>query len=145
MSENPILYILMPNDIPSMNPGKKMAQSAHAANLCAKKCQIMENEELKKEFFLWESESHSDSGFQAFGTTIVLQLPHSEIIGMILFAKSLGKLADIVVDGSYPVNDGSHRHVVSMETCGFIFIEGVKNGVSSCPVKNRLVFYDLHD
>jgi hypothetical protein len=56
----PVLYLVMRNDLPSLNPGKLAAQAAHVANVAVKNA----NPKIRKE---WESQT-----MQHFGTTIVL-------------------------------------------------------------------------
>jgi hypothetical protein len=56
----PVLYLVMRNDLPSLNPGKLAAQAAHVANVAVKNA----NPKIRKE---WESQTK-----QHFGTTIVL-------------------------------------------------------------------------
>jgi hypothetical protein len=57
------LYIVMRNDLPSLNPGKLAAQAAHVANVAAKRGN-------RKVLRAWERQTT-----QGFGTTIVLAAP----------------------------------------------------------------------
>ena len=59
----PALYIVMRNDLPSLNPGKLAAQAAHVANVAVKRCG-------RKVLRAWERQTT-----QGFGTTIVLAAP----------------------------------------------------------------------
>lgn len=63
MENKMILYILMRNDLPSMNAGKAMAQASHASAQFAK---IMSKED-ELDYAEWSSEG------DGFGTTIVLE------------------------------------------------------------------------
>ena len=58
---NEVLYILMRNDMDSLNPGKGMAQAAHASN----------------HFMFWNSDDMEFKkwcSYRAFGVTIVLSV-----------------------------------------------------------------------
>jgi hypothetical protein len=59
----PNLYIVMRNDLPSLNPGKLAAQAAHVANVAVKRG---ERGVVRR----WERQTT-----QGFGTTIVLGAP----------------------------------------------------------------------
>ncbi len=63
----PVLYIVMRNDLPSLNPGKLAAQAAHVANAAVKSG-------AKDAVKAWERQTS-----QGFGTTIVLGAPLSFI------------------------------------------------------------------
>ena len=62
------LYILMRNDLPSMSPGRKMAQASHASNAFIHECK--HHKEIKK----WQTQTT-----QGFGTAIVLAAQAHEI------------------------------------------------------------------
>jgi len=87
MSENYILYILMRNDLPSMNAGKAMAQASHASNAFVKK--YGQNKHVKE----WSNETA-----QGFGTVIVLSANKKQIDS----AVHNSEVADVVVDPTYP-------------------------------------------
>lgn len=87
----PILYLIMRNDLRSLNPGKLAAQAAHCANACVAK---MKGHKALRE---WEKESR-----QSFGTTIVLGAGRRFIRG----------LPNKVWDDTYPCGDGSLRPIL---------------------------------
>lgn len=97
----PYLYLLMRNDLPSMNPGKAVAQGAHAAN----KAVLMIRKSFKTTSeigrLLTEWEESTDQGF---GTTITLSASLPEIETAVKFAPVLGSAisADISIDPTYP-------------------------------------------
>lgn len=72
-----VLYILMRNDLDSLNPGKACAQAAHAANdfqfvfdpVFDQKSRSVYEHYLTDSFNAWHSESKQNT----FGTTIVLE------------------------------------------------------------------------
>lgn len=70
---NPVLYLIMRNDIPSMNPGKLAAQAAHVAN--AFEYEFNKSGQAKKHlgklYKEWKNQTK-----QGFGTTIVLGADH---------------------------------------------------------------------
>lgn len=70
----PILYLIMRNDIPSLNPGKLAAQAAHCANAAVAAARRSRSSSLKKLLRDWERQSKQD-----FGTTIVLGAPRQYI------------------------------------------------------------------
>lgn len=89
----PILYLIMRNDLPSLNPGKLAAQAAHCANACVA---LMENKNPAL-LLAWQGQSK-----QSFGTTIVLGA------GL----RFIAKLPNRVWDDTYPCGDGSLRPVL---------------------------------
>jgi Peptidyl-tRNA hydrolase PTH2 len=76
------LYLVMRNDLPSLNPGKLAAQAAHVANVAVKRGD-------RKTVKAWERQTK-----QRFGTTIVLGATLQFIQAMMASA--------IVRDPTYP-------------------------------------------
>lgn len=105
-----VLYILMRTDLASMNPGKAVAQGAHAAN------QFIYSYEGWEDVEKWEKETVS-----GFGTTIVLEVDEATMRKTIQLASSTGVLHDTVHDPGYPVRDGEVTHLIPLDTCGYIF------------------------
>jgi peptidyl-tRNA hydrolase len=87
----PILYILMRNDLPSMNAGKAMAQASHASNA------FWHEYSQRKEVKAW-----AKSTKQGFGTVLVLSASYLGIIDAIGAARKAGLAASVVDDPSYP-------------------------------------------
>lgn len=117
----PVLYIIVRTNLGSFNPGKKMAQAAHAANLFAKEAEIQAgyiNSLYKK----WSTQTD-----QHFGTTIVLTHEGQtwyEVLKAVDNAIQLDRcLANIVVDPTYPINDGEITHLIELETCAYVFCD----------------------
>lgn len=115
---NSVLYILMRNDMASMNPGKAMAQAAHAAN--SFQTYMMQNEHLAKQYDAWAfggNRPHS----KAFGVTIVLAVNE----GSMLYAETEAQLDNIpsslVHDETYPLLDGETLHLIPLNTCAWVF------------------------
>jgi len=85
------LYILMRNDIASMNPGKAMAQACHAANQFVH--EYGDNEDVKH----WQKEG------KGFGTTIVLSVDSPTFKDTMMKAMQLGvRTRGLVFDTTYP-------------------------------------------
>lgn len=82
-----ILYILIRNDLPSMNSGKAMAQASHASNAFVKKYGTT------KQAKEWAGETS-----QGFGTVIVLSVNKKQLDE----AVHKSETSDVVVDPTYP-------------------------------------------
>ena len=108
------LYILMRTDMASMNPGKGMAQAAHAANSF-----VHDWGESSEYVTGWQKQTP-----QGFGTTITLAVPNEDKMSeMIAIAGALGYPVGTIHDPSYPVRDGEITHLIPTNTCGYIFVE----------------------
>lgn len=153
MNDIPVLYILMRNDLPSMNPGKAMAQASHASDAFRNKVYEYFNtnslsNNIENSYFDLVKEWYSQTS-QGFGTVLVLSVNYSELCDTISNANSNYFICDIINDPSYPIivgndvaelisnrNDTLERKqidknntiiFISNDTCGFIF--GYKNDV----------------
>jgi peptidyl-tRNA hydrolase len=119
--DNPVIqYILMRNDMKSLNPGKGMAQAAHAANLCIKNIYNNYDNDILELLKEWEEE-------RGFGTTVVLGVTEEELVQIVPKAKYIGLEAALVLDPTYPISDGGTTHHLPVFTCGYIF--GLKSDV----------------
>ena len=116
---HPVLYILMRNDLDSLNPGKAMAQAAHAANKFVKDIKTIKNWQPAEDCFDRDWSIQDDG----FGTTIVLGLPINQIECAIEKALDAGLAAGSVIDTTYPIRDGQVTHYLELKTCGYIFID----------------------
>jgi peptidyl-tRNA hydrolase len=87
----PILYILMRKDLPSMNAGKAMAQASHASNAFVKECPTIPHKTQ------WQ-----ESTRQGFGTVLVLAADIQEIADVVAKVKQMHMPCGVVVDPSYP-------------------------------------------
>lgn len=105
-----VLYILMRQDLPSMNPGKAMAQASHASNAFIQKAdKVLRASPLRDVVDKWKDQTE-----QGFGTVLVLGCIKDDII--ILRERLRGKgnvLFDEVIDPTYP-------YIVSGEIVDFI-------------------------
>lgn len=107
----PTLYILMRTDMASLNPGKAMAQAAHAANLFhATDARVLSDVCMEN---WW--------GDRGFGTTIVLGVTGEQLLDVVEGAVMADFAARIVTDPTYPIRDGVVTHVLPLDTCGYVF------------------------
>lgn len=117
MTDSARLYILMRTDLASMNPGKGMAQAAHAANA------LVHDFGESSNIHNWQNQTS-----QGFGTTITLAVESERLlVDMIGIAELLGYPAKLIHDPSYPVRDGEVTHLLPVNTCGYIFVEDTQN------------------
>ena len=129
-------YIIMREDLPSLNPGKAMAQAAHAQGVAETFFTYIGNEHRKASWIEWKKQ-----GYGGFGTTIVLgnQYSGGPNKGNFLNVDDIGELAHVNVypkpdgpryytsaikDPTYPIRDGNTIHLVKdVITCASIFID----------------------
>ena len=124
----PVLYILMRNDLDSMNPGKAVAQGAHAANQFGSAMEdlkdrpeigdalTMGEEDLLDRYNAWRNQTS-----QGFGTTITLGVDEWMLHLVVEAAKDAGYAADVTHDPEYPLVDGRVVHKIPLDTCGYVF------------------------
>lgn len=140
---HPYLYILMRNDMESMNPGKAVAQGAHAANAFVFNVMQRWNASwnntsmtlspTQKDLFIgWQG-----SSLQGFGVTICLEVNGDQLEGAVSIAQRSGFIAGIAHDPSYPIRDGKVVHLLPLNTCGWVF--GPKHDL--VPILSQ---FDLH-
>lgn len=112
-----VLYILMRNDLDSMNPGKAMAQANHAYG--ALKQRVRSHLPMQPAYLAW-----MDQTPQEFGTTIVLTAHPRQVNDVLARADRFFKkevIAGWVHDPTYPIKDGRRTHLIPLDTCGFVF------------------------
>lgn len=122
--QEPRLYILMRTDMDSMNPGKAMAQAAHAANAFVKDASIREhNQDKLADPVVDQARQWQEETSQGFGTTIVLDVGDEDYMkAIVATAKSEGLIAGVIHDPGYPVKDGSVTHEIPVDTCAYVFM-----------------------
>ena len=106
------LYILMRTDLVSMNPGKAVAQGAHAAN------QFVEEHQTNDFYKRWAASTPG-----GFGTTITLGVDAKQMYTAVHVARALNLLSGVVHDPTYPLIDGDVLHLLPLDTCAYIFGE----------------------
>lgn len=114
----PVLYILMRNDLRSMNAGKAMAQASHASNafvFAQLKVMLKRPWSTVKEFynvfFGQYNPADDDATFmrwirstpQGFGTVLVLAVNEQQMRSTISNAHMMGLATDVIHDPTYPV------------------------------------------
>lgn len=116
MIENVIaLYVLMRNDLASLNCGKMAAQATHAANQMVFEAKSGD-EKLTNLLASWEA-----STGHGFGTCIVLGVDEVQMRETVDVARDLGLHCGITHDPSYPLMDGKVLHLLPLDTCGWVF------------------------
>ncbi len=108
--DNIYLYLLMRNDLSSLNSGKAVAHGAHAANQAVFEItnRYTRTSERGKMLRLWQ-----DSTSLGFGTTIALTVNLAQLETSVKVAQALGHDAGITIDPTYP-------YMVDSETSGLI-------------------------
>lgn len=127
MNNDHRLYIIMRDDMASLNPGKACAQAAHAANKFI--YQQIQTDAPKTEAAIaeWQQSSGKYLGdkilsHQGFGTTIVLSSHLDPLKQIIEQSQQQGLEAGLVFDESYPLLDGMTVHHIPLITCGYVFV-----------------------
>ena len=120
----PYLYILMRNDLASLNAGKAVAQGTHAANQMVGDLRkemgrqlVFKPGSIHAALNIWEHEARH------FGTCIVLAVNEAQMRASV--AKALGDAlpshAGICHDPTYPLMDGKTFHFIPVDTCAYVF------------------------
>jgi Peptidyl-tRNA hydrolase PTH2 len=135
----PILYILLRNDLDSMTNGRKMAQVSHAAtnaNRVLRGNTSFHNEEPEKLYIEW-----SKGTANGFGTTIVVgsesyfgnlefvtkTIPltigriHQLVDDANMWEGGHNTIGRVITDPTYSILDGTYTHSVPVETAGWLF------------------------
>lgn len=118
-------YIFMRDDLDSLNPGKGMAQAAHAAQMFDAEISGYRFDECSDHVqkYLTGIESWRGHG-GSFGTTIVLACNGDDIYNIIDACDDTDNnpFVGVVHDRTYPINDGSVTHYIPLDTCAWAFI-----------------------
>lgn len=141
----PVLYIIMRQDMDSMNPGKCMAQASHASNAFVHK--VFKQKDTLPISALESYRDWQASTAQGFGTAVVLgtgtlteeDAPDGhdkwlhDLVVQIQACPTLGQctVSDTVVDPTYPIRDGRTTHFLDVVTCAYVFIH--KSDVDMMP------------
>lgn len=102
MYEDTYLYLLMRNDLDSMNGGKAVAHGAHAANQFMFDMHTRIDRDFEPEEDLIDSYKAWATSAKGFGTTITLSMSLKELQTVVMVANSIGCVADETVDPTYP-------------------------------------------
>ena len=125
----PVLYILMRNDMDSMNAGKGMAQASHASNAFVNRI-VDDQANINDETIALNNvetlyNEWADETSQGFGTVLVLAVNEASMNTAVEVAESLGFMSGVVHDPTYPIRDGEVCHFIPIDTCAYVF--GDKN------------------
>jgi hypothetical protein len=105
-NEEYILYILMRTDLPSMNPGKAMAQASHASNMFVHDINNIDVKTLpgEAEYLYGQAKLWRYQTSRGFGTVLVLGCEYRDIENLISLGANLNSsyFFGAVVDPSYP-------------------------------------------
>lgn len=93
---NPVLYVFVRTDLPSMTPGKAQAHSGHAANAFVYKHYIMKHTPINP------VPDWVECCGQGFGTQVNLKASWEQITDTVYKAHQQGFAADIITDPTYP-------------------------------------------
>lgn len=114
--KQPTLYILMRDDLDSLNPGKAIAQATHATNQFEMLAATRDDYVFTKALAVWRDG-------RDFGRCLtVAAKPHQidEMIG-VLDDDDCRMDGDVVIDPTYPITDGEVTHTLELMTCGWVF------------------------
>lgn len=134
------LHCIVRSDMASLNPGKAMAQVAHASSMLSS----LPGHNIPPHLIVAHKEWHGKFGF---GTTLVfgfkgntapvpfdseVMLPRMSQSDAIVYWVDLFRkadcLSDVVIDPSYPIRDGNTTHVISnVLTVGWFFVDRNSN------------------
>ena len=114
----PKLYIVMRKDLQDMNPGKAMAQAAHAQSDFDEYIEQKCGPAYRQDDELWQSVSQWRED-RSFGVTLVLHEP-LEIINQIT---NVILTSGVTVDPTYPWrNFYGDLFLSNEETCAWVFV-----------------------
>lgn len=140
-----VLYILMRNDIASMNPGKAMAQASHASNAFIHRTDAYIRSFVNRGVMIedlnrYVNEWQNETGY-GFGTVLVLEGRMSEFKPIVRTFQALEYMADVITDPTYPILDGEIVHHVNLETCAYVFVPDKENDHTASALLRR---FPLH-
>lgn len=110
-----VLYVLVRNDLASLNPGKAAAQGNHAGTMASWMLRTGDDQ-MRADLHAWEAQTGS-----GFGIVKTLELDGNELERRIENARKVGLVASTVLDPTYPLRDGDVLHLIPLVTCGFVF------------------------
>lgn len=139
---DPILYILMSNDLSSLNPGKACAQAAHAGNHMANTIEkdIYHESPIVNNYKKWLEQG------SGFGTTIVLGSSREQMLFVIrslieeknsetFVSPTKSILYNMIIDPTYPFTFSSEL-LSMMDTSQFTLVKN--NGKTAFATRNLL-------
>lgn len=120
----PYLMILMRKDLASMTGGRAAAQASHATSrfTCIAEASISPGSDAVPAEPIPGYSDWKLSTNQNFGTAIVIGVTGYELEYYNEFATREGYEAEVIIDPTYPLKDGDVYHLISIPTCGYIFV-----------------------
>lgn len=130
----PVLYILMRDDLASMNAGKGMAQASHASNAFVwSQLKRMAKNPFKSAAAFFKVLFTKDDGdlflkwvhetMQGFGTVLVVAVNEKQMRFTAEAAERYGLVSGVVHDPTYPLRDGETTHFIPLDTCAYVFTD----------------------
>lgn len=126
-----VLYIIVRNDLASMNAGKAIAQGSHASNAFVK--YVEDDTPDCSDLITWQNETK-----QGFGTVLVLEANLEVMEKTINQMSRLGYYANTILDPTYPILDGEVCHHIPLITCGYVFVPRKENDVVASKIMGGL-------
>lgn len=118
--KQPTLYILMRDDLVSMNAGKAIAQGSHAANDFEYVLNNTDRDHSNCGDFIDAVEDWREDRTFGLCYTLACKPSQWEIIMSMLDDGGTWQ-GDVIHDPTYPVNDGEVTHYIPLDTCAWVF------------------------
>lgn len=115
LDEQLVVYLLMRNDMKSMNTGKACAQAHHNGTKMATRHAPHWKPEHKLWWERWLDEA------DGFGTVLCMGVSDATMKQALDVATRLGVPTGVINDPSYPLWDGQTLHLFPLDTCAYIF------------------------
>ncbi len=122
----PALYLLMRTDMVSLGDGKSDAHAGHAASAFASyyygliiKGMIKQGNDHRDMSGMVEWHAATPQGF---GTKLSMSVDEFAMRKTVENALLMGFQAEIINDPEYPLLDGNTVHLISCDTCGYVFV-----------------------
>lgn len=114
-----VCYLLMRQDMASLNPGKGHAQAHHAGTLMLERSRDWDAEH-REWLNTWIRQA------DGFGTVLCLGVSERTMIEALDIAQRIEAPHGVVTDPSYPLLDGETLHLLPVPTCAYIFGPKIK-------------------
>lgn len=109
------LYLLMRNDLESMNPGKACAQAHHAGTQVALKDWKGWSTKHQNWFAKWQQQA------DGFGTVLCMGVDERTMRRVLEVAARIDVPHGVIHDPTYPLRDGAAFHLIPLDTCAYVF------------------------
>ncbi len=133
MANNPTLYLFVRNDVPSMTPGRAIAQASHATNAFELHLRMLTQSSLEwaKIMEEWRPDPEPAGRALVFGCTgRQLDFIEAEINSYMKYTKeNFNLLGGTYMDPTYVLKDGDVTHLVPFKSCGWMFARAPINTI----------------